>query len=256
MAYTSSTNTTNKHTAHARYPPTLAKPPHARELHSPQAPATPRKSAARHTTAPHCTDRNSPIHQQPNPATPPAPHPHSEVERDFYHYHMIFKHIRPSTLQRMAKQNLVPNLPASLTKTPPRITYPSCAAAKLKPAPHKRAPHSYDTVEAMRSDICGPITPASRQGNRYILTVIDTNSRILIVDFLPTRQATPHRLDNILQHIKHSQHRTPRPLHTNNAKEYLSLDFKHVFNKHGTSHTTTTPYTPRRTEYPNVSTAR
>lgn len=103
--------------------------------------------------------------------------------------------------------------------------------------------------QALSSDICGPISPASRQGNRYILTVVDTHSRFLIVEFLPTRQATPHRLYGILEYISHNSNTHPQSLHTENAKKYLSRESRHVYTKHGTSHTTTTPHTPQENSF-------
>ena len=143
-----------------------------------------------------------PLHQAHNPAPPPHTPAHPAVEMDFHHYHVLFNHIRPTTLQKMAKLGLLPNIPPTLRQRPPSITCSSCAAAKQQPAPHYPKIHKYQVGAAFSSDICGPFNPTSRQGNKYILTVIDTRSRYLIVDFLQSRAETPHRLDVILTALK------------------------------------------------------
>ncbi|CDF34776.1 unnamed protein product [Chondrus crispus] len=146
----------------------------------------------------------------------------------------------------MAKLGLLPNLPPTLRQRPPRITCSSCAAAKQQPAPHYPKTHNYRVGAAFSSDICGPFNPTSRQGNKYILTVIDTRSRYLIVDFLQSRAETPHRLDVILTALKKRKGCKPRLFHTDNAKEYVSDSANAVYRSHNVMHSTTVPHTPQQ----------
>ena len=77
------------------------------------------------------------------------------------------------------------------------------------------------------------------------MTVIDTNSRCLIRTFLKTRDETPDHIDNILKHITKSKMHTPRVVHTDNAKEYLSCTSQYIYNDNNVTHTTTVPYSPQ-----------
>ena len=115
---------------------------------------------------------------------------------------MVFNHVRPATIQTIAFKGLLPNIQPSLARYTPRITCSSCAHAKQRLRPHKPTPHSYPTGVSLSSYISGPIAPPSRQGNKYILTVLDINTQYLIIDFQPNRAQTPQRLDYILTAIK------------------------------------------------------
>ena len=158
---------------------------------------------------------------------------------------MVLNHVRPATIQTMARQGLLPNIPPSLARYAPRITCSSCAHAKQRLRPQKPTARHYPTGFSLSSDICGPIAPPSRQRNKYILTFIDTKTRYLITDFLPNRVQTPQRLDYILNAIKNQTGRQSRIIRTDNALEYLSATAIQTYTKHNTSHSPTIPYTPQ-----------
>ena len=180
-----------------------------------------------------------------NPAPLPPPFTSIKTQHDYHHWHMVFNHIRPSTIQQMAKRQLLPNLPKSLALPPPKTTCTSCAAAKLHPARHSRTTHKYLTGEALSSDICGPFPTASTNGNRYFMTVIDTNSRYFIITFMKTRDQATDQLDNVLSHLTTGPYPKPSMINTDNAKEYLSHTTKDMYNTHGVRHSTTVPYSPQ-----------
>ena len=135
-----------------------------------------------------------PMQLQHNPA-PALPRKRiAKAQHGYHHWHMVFNYIQPSTIQQMAKQKMIPNLPPSLAQPPPKITCTSCAAAKLHPAKHSRTAHGYRTGEEFSSDICSTFPTASRQRNKYFMTVIDTQSRYLIIDFPKTTNQAADRL--------------------------------------------------------------
>ena len=186
------------------------------------------------------------LHVAHNPSPPPHTPAHPAVKRYFHHYHVTVNHIRPAALQKMAKLGLLPNLPPTLRSRPLRITCSSCAAARQQPASPHPTTHRYRVAAAFSSDICGPFNPPSRQGNKYILTVIDMRSRYLIVDFLESRAETPHRLDKILTALKRRNGCKPQLIHTDNAKEYISDYANTMYRSHSVMHSTTVPHTPQQ----------
>ena len=190
--------------------------------------------------------RNTPtsIHQLHNPA-PPA-RSAKVADAHFHNYHLIYNHTQPRTLHQMAKEHLLPHLPPELRQTPPKITCSSCAHAKQRPKPHKRRQHNYAVAVAMSSDICGPISPPSRQGNKYFMTLIDTKSRYLIVDFMPNRQGVDLRMKNIISKIRSTHHNAAKNLTTDNAKEYLSKAATTIYSIMRINHSTSLPYTPQQ----------
>ena len=87
--------------------------------------------------------------------------------------------------------------------------------------------------------------PTSRQGNKDVLTVLDTTRRYLITDFMPARAQTPQRLDYILTTIKENTGHSPRVIRTDNALEYMSETVIQTYYNQRTRHSTTIPYTPQ-----------
>ena len=98
----------------------------------------------------------------------------------------------------------------------------------------------------MSSDICGPISPPSRQGNKYFMTLIDTKSRYLIVDFMPNRQGVDLRMKNIISKIRSTHHNAAKNLTADNAKEYLSKAATTLYSNMGINHSTSLPYPPQQ----------
>ena len=180
---------------------------------------------------------------QHKPASTPPHTVNAKIQHEHLHYHMVFNHIRSSTQQQMAKRKLIPYLSKALAKRPPRITCTSCAKAKLHPARHSRKQHRYNTGEALSSDVCGPFPTPSRQGNQYFMTVVDTNSRYLIITLLQKRDQASDHLDNILSHLNKGPYPNPSTIHTDNAKEYLESHTKEVHKIKCVQHTATVPYT-------------
>lgn len=98
---------------------------------------------------------------------------------------------------------------------------------------------------AFSSDICGPVSQPSLQGNKIILTFIDTASRFLIVFFLPNRQNLPAILDRLIKTVKHYRGQPFSIFTSDNAKEYIQRAAKDVFQRYNITPNTTTPYNPQ-----------
>ena len=144
----------------------------------------------------------------------------------------------------MALKGMLPNRPPSLVLYAPRITCSSGAHAKQRLRPHKPTPHNYPLASHSAGTYVDQLLP-SVQSNKYILAVLDTNTRYLITDFLPNRAQTPQRLDYILTAIKNQTGHQPRILRTDNALEYLSAMAIQTYTEDNTSYSPIIPYTPQ-----------
>ena len=104
------------------------------------------------------------------------PHPPSKSDAKtvaFHLWHLVFNHVNLRTLKMVALEELLPLLDI-LKKSPPKLTWSSCANGKLRPQPHKTTAHKYEIGIAISSDVCGPIAPKSIHGNSYFVSFIDT----------------------------------------------------------------------------------
>ena len=98
----------------------------------------------------------------------------------------------------------------------------------------------------MSSDICGPITPTSLNGNRYFLTILDTATRFLSLSFLQDRKNLSQELERHIKQLRASQPHAPLILTTDNAKEYIGKDMKMMLASYGINHNAIPPYTPQQ----------
>ena len=90
-------------------------------------------------------------------------------------WHIKLGHLSFTTLQETAKRNLALGLPS--TKFEP-FTCPSCDQCKITQLPYASADHLPREAKLglIHADICGPV-PASKEGHRYFLTLIDDATR-------------------------------------------------------------------------------
>lgn len=162
----------------------------------------------------------------------------------YHQWHLIFNHIHPRTLNTMARQQLIP-LRDILRQPPTHLNCSACSNGKLRPRPHKPVQHNYTIAVAMPSDLCGPITPKSQQGNSYFLTLIYTNSRYALLSFLPNQKAVIPQLETALRVITNIHGHPASILTTDNAKEYISKTANKLYNDFNITIRTTIPYTPQ-----------
>lgn len=103
------------------------------------------------------------------------------------------------------------------------------------------SPHSFYKIHI---DFVGPL-PRSKQGNTYLLTVIDSFSKYTI--FLPARNTNSKTVVNLLEKGVFAYFAFPKFMVTDNVKYFTSREVADMCLKHGIRHVTTSPY------YPNPS---
>ena len=95
-------------------------------------------------------------------------------------------------------------------------------------------------LERVHSDVCGPITPASEGGFKYIVNFVDEYSSMLFVYFIHSKDETHVALKNFISDV--SPIGQTKELHTDNGGEYTGEQFEEVLRNNGIKHTTTSPY--------------
>lgn len=140
---------------------------------------------------------------QSNPAQRtllPRPQPHLPIplpsenlstqltakEVAFHRWHFIFKYIHPKTLQKMAKEEILP-LPAVIRSNLPKLNCLGFAQVKRRPKPHPRTPHTYHVGVALSFDVCRLIS-SHQSRHHYILVSADTTTRYTFAPFSATRR--------------------------------------------------------------------
>ncbi|KAJ0040709.1 hypothetical protein Pint_28005 [Pistacia integerrima] len=98
-------------------------------------------------------------------------------------WHCHYGHLSFKGLKTLQQKEMVKGLPAM---TLPSKLCKDCMVSKQhrKPIPKKSLWQATHKLQLVHSDLCGPITPTSSNGKRYVITFIDDYSRKMWISFL------------------------------------------------------------------------
>ena len=97
-------------------------------------------------------------------------------------------------------------------------------------------------LQRVHSDICGPITPTSQEGYKYIINFVDEFSGMLFVYCLRTKDEAAQALKNFISDV--SPIGRVLEIHSDNGGEYTSQAFRQILCDNSIKQTTTSPYSP------------
>jgi hypothetical protein len=107
-------------------------------------------------------------------------------------------------------------------------------------------PRASTTLEKVHSDICGPISPETLSKKRYFVSFIDDKTRWATVRLLSSREQLFTTFNSYLTEEEQQLGTTLKRLHSDNAREYKSHDFKTLLDKKGAIATYSAPYSPEQ----------
>jgi hypothetical protein len=103
-----------------------------------------------------------------------------------WQWHARFGHVSFSTLKKMALVGLVQGL--SMLEQVDQVCE-ACLAGNHRrpPFPQQANRRATKSLELVRGDLCGPISPITPSGNRYMLLLVDDFSRYMWVSLLSSK---------------------------------------------------------------------
>ena len=127
----------------------------------------------------------------------------------------------------------------------------SCASCQLgkhvrssfSPRIESRAMSPFALVH---SDVWGPSRVSSTMGSRYFVTFIDDFSRCTWLYLMKDRSELFSIFESFFLEIKTQFGTSLRTLQSDNAREYLSTQFRTFLTSHGVLHRTSCPHTPQQ----------
>ncbi|PLW34541.1 hypothetical protein PCASD_12926 [Puccinia coronata f. sp. avenae] len=125
-----------------------------------------------------------------------------------------------------------------------------CDLSKMHRVPFSGSfPKPSRPLECIHMDLCGPITPASRGGNKYFLKIIDGYSKYRFIYPLRCKSDT---FSTFLVFLNQAENFTNQRLHSvvsDNGGEFVNASFKALYSDKGIVHHTTAPYTPQQNPF-------
>ncbi|KAK1666315.1 hypothetical protein QYE76_054474 [Lolium multiflorum] len=103
-----------------------------------------------------------------------------------------------------------------------------------------------DLLEIIHTDVCGPMSVASRGGYRYVLTFTDDLSRYGYIYFMKHKSETFEKFKEFQSEVENQRNKKIKFLRSDRGGEYLSYEFGMHLKKCGILSQLTPPGTPQR----------
>ena len=117
----------------------------------------------------------------------------------------------------------------------------TCIEAKMTQViNHKPDAKATKILELVHSDLCGPLSPASIQGCKYVINFVDDYSGLTTVYFLKAKSDAIHAMRKFIADM--APYGEIRRLRTDNGGEYTSKEFEELMVKNKIRHEFSAPY--------------
>lgn len=98
----------------------------------------------------------------------------------------------------------------------------------------------------MHGDLCGPISPSTSGGNRYIFVLIDDFSRVMWTYLLKNKSETLDAFKRFCVLVENSSGKKVKTFRTDNGGEFTSKDFNKFCEEAGINRHFSAPYSPQQ----------
>nr|GEZ53155.1 zinc finger, CCHC-type [Tanacetum cinerariifolium] len=145
----------------------------------------------------------------------------------------------------MAQRDLVHGIPAIKHTTQ---VCDVCLIGKHSraPFPKKAKDRSTSPLDLVYRDLCGPITPPTPSGKKYIFLLVDDYSRYMWVYFLSTKDQAFDTFKEYKKSIENELRTTLKMLRTDRGGEFTSNEFTQYCKENGIARQLTAPYSPQQ----------
>ncbi|CAI7787450.1 unnamed protein product [Closterium sp. NIES-53] len=123
-----------------------------------------------------------------------------------------------------------------------------CLEGKMarKPFSPSTKPNASEPLKLVHTDLCGPITPVSKGGARYVLTLIDDATRMCWIRILKHKDATSTAIKQWVADVEKESGFKVKRFCSDGGGEYTARELGNWLKGHRTAHEFSTPYTPQQ----------
>lgn len=160
-------------------------------------------------------------------------------------WHARLCHVNMESIQSMVKRELITGIPQIAIK---KEVCGSCLLGKQsrqvfpKSTPYRAS----KPLELIHGDLCGPISPSTRSGNRYIFVLIDDYSRYMWSILLKEKSETFEKFKSFKKLVEQETLEKIRTFRTDRGGEFVSHEFNEFCAESGIIRHLTDPYTPQQ----------
>jgi transposase InsO family protein len=167
----------------------------------------------------------------------------AHVGEDGWLWHARFGHQHFDGLGRLARQGMVRGLP--LIEHVEQVC-DACLIGKQRrsPFPLQAKYRATEPLELVHGDLCGPISPATPDGKKYFLLLVDDHSRHMWLFLLRSKDEAAEAIQRFQARVERETGRKLKTLMTDHGGEFNSNDFAAYLADLGLQRHLTAPYTP------------
>ncbi|GJX08294.1 zinc finger, CCHC-type containing protein [Tanacetum coccineum] len=145
----------------------------------------------------------------------------------------------------MAQRNLVHGIPTIKHTTQ---VCDVCLIGKHNraPFPKKTKARSTSPLDLVYGDLCGPITPPTPSGKKYIFLLVDDYSRYMWAYFLNTKDQAFDTFKEFKKSVENELRTSLRIFRTDRGGEFTSNEFMQYCKENGIARQLTAPYSPQQ----------
>ena len=155
-------------------------------------------------------------------------------------WHSRLGHVNTATMKAMIDKGLVQGVPSvNVIKE----ICPSCLLGKQtrQTFPQATLYRADKPLELIHGDLCGPITPSTPGGNRYIFVVVDDHSRYMWTILLKEKSEAFHKFRKLKGVLEHETKEKVGTFRTDRGGEFVSNEFNAYCNEEGITRHLTAP---------------
>ena len=160
-------------------------------------------------------------------------------------WHARLGHVNYQALSMMYKEGMVRGLPHVVQ---PTDVCTGCLMSKQtrKHVPTRSNFAASKVLELVHGDLCGPITPSTASGKRYIFLLVDDYSRVMWVYLLKSKGEAFTAFKNFRALVEDGVERKIKTFRTDRGGEFMSAEFINYCEESGIMRHFTVPYTPQQ----------
>ncbi|GJW20080.1 ribonuclease H-like domain, reverse transcriptase, RNA-dependent DNA polymerase [Tanacetum coccineum] len=169
----------------------------------------------------------------------------ANLKEDTWLWHARLGHLNFESLKSMAQRDLVHGIPTIKHTTQ---VCDVCLIGKHSraPFPKKAKARSTSPLDLVYGDLCGPITPPTPSGKKYIFLLVDDYSRYMWVYFLKSKDQAFDTFKEYKKSIENELRTTLKMLRTDRGGEFTSNEFTQYCKENGIARQLTAPYSPQQ----------
>ncbi|KAD1826795.1 hypothetical protein E3N88_42252 [Mikania micrantha] len=165
-----------------------------------------------------------------------------KLEEESWLWHARMGHANFIVLENMARKGYVTGMPC------PKQTCEDCLVAKQtrRSFPKESEWRANEPLKLIHANLCGPITPQTKGGNRYFLLLVDDYSRYMWVYLLKSKDEAFTKFKQFKIQVEKETSYAINMLRTDRGGEFNSQKFNEFCQEEGIRRQFSAPHTPQQ----------